>query len=94
MRKLIPSLLLQTLSLYDYSQRLFDASLQVIDVKAGGGKEISIGEMVKQFLTNLNWFDTRWPRIPGFYKFIVILLQTSSYIVLYIRGGWKIEILG
>jgi len=37
---------------------------EVIDVKAGGGKEISIGEMVKQFLTRLDWFDTRWPRIP------------------------------
>ena len=51
---------------------MFDASLQVIDVKAGGGKEISIGEMVKQFLTNLNWFDTRWPRIPGL--FIILRL--------------------
>ena len=37
---------------------------QVIDVKAGGGKEITIGEMVKQFLTKLEWFDTRFPRIP------------------------------
>ena len=46
---------------------MFDASLQVIDVKAGGGKEISIGEMVKQFLTRLDWFDTRWPRVPGFF---------------------------
>merc|ERR1712241_246854 len=37
---------------------------EVIDVKAGGGKEITIGEMVKQFLTELEWFDTRFPRIP------------------------------
>merc|ERR1719273_2505089 len=37
---------------------------EVIDVKAGGGKEITIGEMVKQFLTKLEWFDTRFPRIP------------------------------
>ena len=37
---------------------------QVIDCKAGGGKEITIGEMVKQFLTKLEWFDTRFPRIP------------------------------
>lgn len=51
---------------------MFDASLQVIDVKAGGGKEISIGEMVKQFLTRLDWFDTRWPRIPGL--FIILRL--------------------
>ena len=33
-------------------------------MKAGGGKEITIGEMIKQFLTKLEWFDTRWPRIP------------------------------
>merc|ERR1711976_689700 len=37
---------------------------EVIDVKAGGGKEMTIGEMVKQFLTKLEWFDTRFPRIP------------------------------
>merc|ERR1712166_1397238 len=37
---------------------------EVIDVKAGGGKEIKIGEMVKQFLNKLEWFDTRFPRIP------------------------------
>merc|ERR1719273_2686554 len=37
---------------------------EVIDVKAGGGKEITIGEMVKQFLNKLEWFDTRFPRIP------------------------------
>lgn len=37
---------------------------EVIDVKAGGGKEITMGEMVKQFLTRLDWFDTRWPRVP------------------------------
>merc|ERR1711976_167246 len=37
---------------------------EIIDVKAGGGKEITIGEMVKQFLTKPEWFDTRFPRIP------------------------------
>ena len=37
---------------------------QVIDVKAGGGKEITIGEMLKLFLTKMEWFDTRFPRIP------------------------------
>merc|ERR1719510_2189297 len=37
---------------------------EVIDVKAGGGKEISIGEMLKLFLTKMEWFDTRFPRIP------------------------------
>ena len=34
------------------------------EVEAGGGKEITIGEMVKQFLNKLEWFDTRFPRIP------------------------------
>lgn len=38
--------------------------MQVIDVKAGGGKEITMGEMLKIFLTKLEWFDTRFPRIP------------------------------
>lgn len=35
-----------------------------IDVKAGGGKIMTIGEMVKAFMLKLEWFDTRFPRIP------------------------------
>jgi len=35
-----------------------------IDVKAGGGKSMTIGEMVMSFMTKLEWFDTRFPRIP------------------------------
>ena len=38
--------------------------MQEIDVKAGGGKTITIGEMAKAFLLKLEWFDTRFPRIP------------------------------
>ena len=37
---------------------------QEIDVKAGGGKTMTIGEMLRSFLTKLEWFDTRFPRIP------------------------------
>lgn len=37
---------------------------EVIDVKAGGGKEMTIGELVRSFMERLEWFDTRFPRIP------------------------------
>jgi len=35
-----------------------------IDPKAGGGKPMTIGEMAKSMLVRLEWFDTRFPRIP------------------------------
>lgn len=35
-----------------------------IDVKAGGGQMITIGQMCRQFLTKLEWFSTLFPRIP------------------------------
>lgn len=35
-----------------------------IDVKAGGGQAITIGQMCRQFLTKLDWFSTLFPRIP------------------------------
>ena len=38
--------------------------LQEIDVKAGGGKLMTMGEMVRAFMERLEWFDTRFPRIP------------------------------
>ena len=38
-------------------------SWQEIDVKAGGGKTMTMGEMVKSFMLKLEWFDTRFPRI-------------------------------
>merc|ERR1719219_2826614 len=34
-----------------------------IDIKAGGGKPMTIGEMCRLMLTRLEWFDTRFPRI-------------------------------
>jgi len=34
-----------------------------IDIKAGGGKPMTMGEMCRLMLTRLEWFDTRFPRI-------------------------------
>ena len=39
-------------------------TFQEIDVKAGGGHSMTIGEMVRQFLTKLEWYATLFPRIP------------------------------
>ena len=33
-------------------------------MKAGGGKVITFGALVRAFLEKLEWFDTRFPRIP------------------------------
>lgn len=33
-------------------------------MKAGGGQNITIGLMCRQFLTKLDWFSTLFPRIP------------------------------
>lgn len=35
-----------------------------IDVRAGGGTAMTIGQMCRQFLTKLDWFSTLFPRIP------------------------------
>ncbi|XP_012161535.1 pre-mRNA-splicing factor 38B isoform X2 [Ceratitis capitata] len=49
--------------LYDwYEDYLQDE--EEIDVKAGGGQVITVGQMVYQFLTKLDWFSTLFPRIP------------------------------
>ena len=37
---------------------------QEVDVRAGGGQVITIGEMVRLFLTKLDWFSSLFPRIP------------------------------
>merc|ERR1719210_2910473 len=39
-----------------------------IDIKAGGGKLMTIGEMCRLMLTRLEWFDTRFPRIAVNYE--------------------------
>ena len=35
-----------------------------IDPKAGGGNSMTIGEMAENFLVNLDWYGTLFPRIP------------------------------
>lgn len=35
-----------------------------IDVKAGGGQTMTIGQMCRQFLIKPDWFSTLFPRIP------------------------------
>ncbi|XP_011501585.1 PREDICTED: pre-mRNA-splicing factor 38B isoform X2 [Ceratosolen solmsi marchali] len=35
-----------------------------LDVKAGGGQIMKMGDILKQFLTKLEWFSTLFPRIP------------------------------
>jgi len=35
-----------------------------IDVRAGGGCVMTIGAMLRQWLTRLEWYDTLFPRIP------------------------------
>ena len=37
---------------------------QEIDVKAGGGHNVTIGEMLRTWLTKLEWYSTLFPRIP------------------------------
>lgn len=37
---------------------------QELDVKAGGGCVMTVGEMLRSFLTKLEWFSTLFPRIP------------------------------
>lgn len=49
--------------LYDWYEDYFQDE-EEIDVKAGGGQAITIGQMVYQFLTKLDWFSTLFPRIP------------------------------
>ncbi|CAE1311243.1 PRPF38B [Acanthosepion pharaonis] len=37
---------------------------QEIDVKAGGGHSMTIGEMLRHWFTKLEWYSTLFPRIP------------------------------
>lgn len=38
--------------------------IQEIDLKAGGGYKVTIGEMCRMMLTKLDWFGTLFPRLP------------------------------
>lgn len=35
-----------------------------MDVRAGGGQNMTIGNILKSFLFKLEWFSTLFPRIP------------------------------
>lgn len=35
-----------------------------LDPKAGGGDKMTIGEMLRSFLTQLDWYSSLFPRIP------------------------------
>lgn len=35
-----------------------------IDLKAGGGYVVTIGEVARTMMTKLDWFGTLFPRIP------------------------------
>ncbi len=38
--------------------------LQEIDLKAGGGYTVTIGEMCRMMISKLDWFGTLFPRLP------------------------------
>jgi pre-mRNA-splicing factor 38B len=35
-----------------------------MDVKAGGGQVMKLGDILRHYLTKLEWFSTLFPRIP------------------------------
>ncbi|KAL7033434.1 hypothetical protein ACKWTF_007584 [Chironomus riparius] len=49
--------------LYDWYEEFLQDE-EEIDVKAGGGNIMTIGQMCRQFLVKLDWFSTLFPRIP------------------------------
>ena len=38
--------------------------MQEVDLKAGGGYVVAMGEVVRTMMTKLDWFGTLFPRIP------------------------------
>ncbi|KAL0275795.1 UNVERIFIED_CONTAM: hypothetical protein PYX00_003540 [Menopon gallinae] len=49
--------------LYDWFENYLEDT-EEMDVKAGGGQIMTIGDMLRNFLTKLEWFSTLFPRIP------------------------------
>jgi len=49
--------------LWDWYEEYLDDE-EEIDVKAGGGVVMTIGQMLRQWLIKLEWYDTLFPRIP------------------------------
>lgn len=69
--------------LWDWYKPYLDDE-EKLDVKAGGGKEMTIGEMLWHFLSKLEWFSTLFPRIP-----VPIQKDLESKM-----SGWKSENVG
>lgn len=44
--------------------RTDDSFFQEVDPKAGGGDNMTMGQLVKLLLTKLDWYGTLFPRIP------------------------------
>ncbi len=38
--------------------------MQEINLKAGGGYTVTVGQMCRMMLTSLDWFGTLFPRLP------------------------------
>lgn len=38
--------------------------VQEVDLKAGGGYTVPIGEMCRMMISKLDWFGTLFPRLP------------------------------
>lgn len=53
-------------------------------MKAGGGLVMTIGQMLRQWLIRLEWFDTLFPRIP-------IPIQNEIMAALRDRYGHRID---
>ncbi|XP_050443193.1 pre-mRNA-splicing factor 38B isoform X2 [Adelges cooleyi] len=49
--------------LWDWYESFLDDEEEV-DVRAGGGQMMTIGNVLKSFLVKLEWFSTLFPRIP------------------------------
>lgn len=49
--------------LYDWYEEYLQDD-EEMDVKAGGGQIMTIGQMCRQWLVKLDWFSTLFPRIP------------------------------
>lgn len=49
--------------LFDWYEEFLEDD-EEIDVKAGGGQTLTIGQMCRQFMVKLDWFSTLFPRIP------------------------------
>ncbi|XP_055382341.1 pre-mRNA-splicing factor 38B [Condylostylus longicornis] len=67
--------------LYNWYENYF-LDEEEIDVKAGGGQIMTIGQMVYQFLTKLDWYSTLFPRIP-----VPIQKQIETSVEKYCRGN-------